>query len=278
MVMPMMESVRLPLLKTIADGGGELRMNDAITLVEQCFAELTEEDKQRRLASEGLAWPNRVQWARQKLVLEGYLYREPRGIWRITPDGLAYLGQHWASWKPRYSSSSQSEDAVRALESPDESAISMLVEEEDAGRDAELLEPPPRLHRRLQEMLREVGSILGYHSETEYRESPHVYDVVWKEYPGATRASVVFEVQDRGNLIEALAKLQHAKDCWGSRLFLIVTGERDHRRVDQLVAPLLVGTFHRLARDMMVLAAERVVELHGALDSNRELLRRLLPF
>ena len=126
-------------------------------------------------------------------------------------------------------------------------------------------------------MLQEVGAILGYHSETEYREPPHVYDVVWKEYPGATRASVVFEVQDRGNLIEALAKLQHARDAWGSRLFLVVTGERDQRRVDQLVAPLLVGTFHRLARDMMVLTSERVQDLHGVLEGNRELLRRLLP-
>lgn len=278
MVMPVMENIRLPLLRIIVDGGGELRINEAIVQVEQYFPQLTDQDKQRPLSSKGLAWPNRVQWARQELVLQGYLYREPRGIWRITPDGRTYLEQHWSNWAPRYSGGMHSEAGVKAWETRKSRVTAAQKTIEEVEQEKVLPEPSPRLHKKLQEMLDQVGNILGYHSETEYREPPYIYDVVWKEYQGAPRASVVFEVQDRGNLIEALAKLQHAKEAWGSRLFLVVTGERDHRRVDQLVAPLLSGTFHRLARDMMVLTSERVQELHGALESNRDLLRRLLPF
>jgi len=63
---------------------------------------------------------------------------------------------------------------------------------------------------------------------------------------------------------------------WGSRLFLLVLGERDRRRIDQLVAPLLAGTFHRLARDLVLLTAQQVEELYEPLNRNRGLLRRLL--
>lgn len=87
----------------------------------------------------------------------------------------------------------------------------------------------------------------------------------------------MFEVQGRGNLIEALAKLQHARDVWRSGLFLVVTGGRDRRRLEQLVAPLLSGTFHRLARSLTVLLPEQVEECHAALTRHRDLLQKLLP-
>jgi hypothetical protein len=41
--------------------------------------------------SDELIWPNRVRWARQKLVDDGYLYSPKghrRGYWKLTPEGI----------------------------------------------------------------------------------------------------------------------------------------------------------------------------------------------
>ena len=112
--------------------------------------------------------------------------------------------------------------------------------------------------------------------QTEVHEPPYVYDVVWRTFPQASRPGFVFEVQDKGNLIEALAKLQHARDTWGSRLFLTVTGDRDRRRIEKLVAPMLTGTFHRLARVLILLHPDQLERLYEPLNQNRDLIRRLL--
>jgi len=243
MALPAEKEIRLPLLKVIADAGGELSMRDAIAGVEAYFPEITAADKKLERASGGLTWPNRVQWVRQYLVSKGYLYREPRGLWRITPEGLAHIGK-------------------------------------DRGPTPTPPPPPPpgpeSLHRELQDKLAEVARLLGFNAETEYSESPYRYDVVWKDFPGAARCEAAFEVQDKGNLIEALAKLQHARDTWGSRLFLVVTGERDQRKVEQLAGIYLAGTFHRLAPYLTVLTPSDVEGLHSDLARHGDLLQRLV--
>ena len=256
MAIPIQESIELPLLRVIADAGGELSLKDAVMRVAAFFPELTEEDKSRRLSSGyGLVFANRVQWCRQRLVELGHLYREPRGMWRITPQGKTFLEENWSGWEPRYS-----------------------IGEPTRRRDDELAPEIPvlRPHEHLKELLRQIGDILGYYPQTEVHESPYIYDVVWRTFPQAPRPGFVFEVQDKGNLIEALAKLQHAKDTWGSKLFLTVTGDRDRRRIDKLVAPLLTGTFHRLARDLVLLHPEQLERLYEPLNQNRDLIRKLL--
>jgi hypothetical protein len=99
---------------------------------------------------------------------------------------------------------------------------------------------------------------------------------VWRDFPGAQLPSRVFEVQDRGSLEGALVKLQHAKDIWRSLLFLVVTGERDRKKVDQYVRPWLVGTFHQLAGALVVLSPDQVEELYETFNRNRDLLQRML--
>jgi hypothetical protein len=272
MGIPIEESVRLPLLRVIADAGGELPLKEAIRRVGDFFPELTEEDKRRRLPSGyGFLFANRVQWCRQKLVELGHLYREPRGMWRITPQGKAFLEDNWSHWRPRYSGGERGEGRVQRRLAHPEVREGQRKDEEPAPEM-----PALRPHEHLKELLRQVGDILGYYPETEVHESPYVYDVVWRTFPQAPRPSFVFEVQDKGNLIEALAKLQHAKDTWGSRLFLTVTGDRDRRRIEKLVAPLLTGTFHRLARDLILLHPEQLERLYEPLNQNRDLIRRLL--
>jgi hypothetical protein len=272
MAIPVEESVQLPLLRVIADVGGELPLKEAVERVEKFFPELTEEDRGRRLPSGyGLLFSNRVQWCRQRLVQLGYLYREPRGVWRITPQGKAFLEENWSSWRPRYSAAERREGKVGRKPVPLEVREGQRKEEEIAPEV-----PALRPHEHLKELLRQVGDILGYYPETEVHESPYIYDVIWRTFQQASRPSFVFEVQDKGNLIEALAKLQHAKDTWGCRLFLTITGDRDRKRIEKLVAPLLTGTFHRLARDLVLLDPEQLEKLYEPLNQNRDLIRRLL--
>lgn len=261
MAIPMEENMQLPLLRVIADAGGKLTPKEAVERVTAFFPQLTEQDKQLSLPSgKGFLFTNRVQWTRQRLVDSGHLYREPRGLWRITPQGKQFLEDNWSSWQPRYST--------------DESGSRREGREIITGPAPQ--SPVLRTHEHLKELLRQVGDILGYYPEIEFHEPPYVYDVVWKSFPQAPGPRFVFEVQDKGNLIEALAKLEHAKETWGSKLFLTVTGDRDRKRIDKLVTPLLKGTFHRLAKDLVLLPPEQIERLYEPLNQNRDLIRRLL--
>lgn len=139
--------------------------------------------------------------------------------------------------------------------------------------------PPPveeSTHQSLKKKIREIGSILGKYAKEEYPAPPYVYDVVWKEVEGLPRPCHVFEVQDKGAVDGALAKLQHARDIWRPRLFLVVTGEKDRRKVDLLLKPFLDGTFHGISRDTTVLTAEVVDEIYNGLDRHREVIRQFL--
>ncbi len=133
-----------------------------------------------------------------------------------------------------------------------------------------------KIHDTLKRQIKELGEILGRYAKEEYASPPYLYDVVWKEIEGLPRPSHVFEVQDKGAVDSALAKLQHARDMWRPRLFLVVTGERDRRKVDMLLEPFLRGTFHGIRRDTTVLTAETIAQIHQALSTHRELVKQFL--
>lgn len=146
-----------------------------------------------------------------------------------------------------------------------------------------VVEPPPSppsleesRHKELQRKIREIGDILGKYAIEEYHAMPYAYDVIWKEIEGLPRPSHVFEVQDKGAVNGALAKLQHARDIWRPRLFLVITGEKDKKKVDMLLKPFLEGTFHGISRDTTVLTAEVIDEIHKALSAYREVIRQFL--
>lgn len=277
MAIPIKESIYLPLLKVIADAGGRLPLSEAIKRVEAFFPELTEEDKLQPLpSSKDKRWSNRVQWARKDLVLKGYLDREaPTGIWQITEQGKEYLESEWPNWKPRYSSFQGQKVTKKAWETR-KTKEETLAGEKRQEIEVEVREASLRVHERLKNCLYEVGEILGKCPQKEFRERPYVYDVIWRDFPEAPRATHVFEIQDKGNLIGALAKLQHARDIWGSKPFLIVTGEKDYQKLRQLVAPLLSGTFHRLARELIILSPQDTEELYEILNKQKEILKHFL--
>ena len=84
----------------------------------------------------------------------------------------------------------------------------------------------PLTHQTIQTMIVEVGAVLGFYAETEFE----YYDVIWRESPASPRISHVFEVQSKGNIDSAFAKLKRAFDTQRSKPFLILSSERDTNR------------------------------------------------
>jgi predicted RNA-binding protein len=133
------------------------------------------------------------------------------------------------------------------------------------------------LHKSLESKLREIGEVLGMHAKTEYHFTPYIYDVVWSDVE-THPPTHVFEIQDKGQVDVALAKLQHALTNFPcqNRLFIIVTGERDKNKVNLLLHPYLTGTWGRLGKHTTMLMPEEVGEIHGWLVSHKDILRRFL--
>ncbi len=102
MALPPKDNIHLPLLKVMAEAGGSLSAHDAIQQVKRFYPDLTPEDLASRLDSGGNRLNNRIQWARQDLVLTGDSERGTTGIWKITDKGRQRLEREWSSWKAEY--------------------------------------------------------------------------------------------------------------------------------------------------------------------------------
>lgn len=84
----------------------------------------------------------------------------------------------------------------------------------------------PLTHTNVQGMVFETAGFLGFHAQIEFE----YYDVVWRETEKSPRLSHVFEVQSKGNIDSAFAKLKRAYDAQRSKPFLILSSERDTKR------------------------------------------------
>lgn len=121
---------------------------------------------------------------------ENKLIRRERGIWTLTERGR------------------------KTVETETEGIIFFQTEKDKLS------------HRDIQALIVEIGEFLGFYAETEFQ----FYDVVWRETPNSQRLSHVFEVQSKGNLDSAFAKLKRAYDAQRSKIFLILSSERDTNR------------------------------------------------
>lgn len=250
MAFPGVVRIELPLLAEIVSAGGEVSIRDKeiYSKVARYFPELTDEDLARPHGSSSTAWENRVQWVRLRLVQRGELFDwravGRQGVWRITERGLARVKQEGVSPPP------------------------VLVEanEEDT-------EEHRKVHAEVQQQLEQIGRILGKYSRQEYRQDIYRYDVVWKDSERLPRATHAFEVQHRGNLVEALGKLKHAYDIWHSYLFIVITSERDRSKAHQLLRPYLAGMFHEIGDHVAVLTAEDVDEMYVMLRKHGDTMK-----
>jgi hypothetical protein len=126
-------------------------------------------------------------------------------------------------------------------------------------------------HAEVQRMLCELGRVLGFATQAEY----DFYDVVWREREESPRLSHVFEVQRRGNVDAALAKLKRAYDAQRSRPFLVVASERDTNRAARQLSEARTGPFHEIGRVTTILSFEQLRRLHRSLAPVGDLLARL---
>jgi len=244
MSFPSRREIELPLLLEIEAMGGEGRPQDLYPKITAHFPQITNTDLGKKTLGGGNLWENRIAWVRYQLAENGEIDKSVRGVWRITEKGRERL---------------RKEGVLKAEE----------------------VAPPPvspevKLHQQVQTQLEEIGKMLGKYAKKEHHEVPYTYDVIWKELEWLPRITHAFEVQDKGNLIEALAKLKHAHDGWGSHLFLVVTGEKDRKKLDQILEPHFAGTFHEIATVTTVFSPEEVGEFYEFLNRFKKVIERFL--
>jgi hypothetical protein len=128
--------------------------------------------------------------------------------------------------------------------------------------------PEPTTHSDVQQLLVEIGNFLGYSAETEYE----YYDVVWREKPNSPRLSHIFEVQSKGNIDSAFAKLKRAYQMQRTKPFLVVSSERDLNRARQS----LVREFQDIGAAVTILTFVQVKRVHQNLKSIAEILPKFL--
>lgn len=123
-------------------------------------------------------------------------------------------------------------------------------------------------HVEVQRMLLDIGRTLGFHAQMEF----DYYDVVWRAGESSPRLSHVFEVQRKGNVDAALAKLKRAYESQRSRPFFVVASERDTNRAQLQMSLAETGAFHEIGRVTTILSFEQLHRLHRALTSVEDLL------
>lgn len=129
-------------------------------------------------------------------------------------------------------------------------------------------QPATLTHAGVQQMLLDIGRVLGYHAQMEFE----YYDVVWRKSMTSPRLSHVFEVQNKGNIDAALAKLKRAYEAQRSKPFLIVASERDTNRALRSMSLANTGAFHEIGRATAILSFEQLRKIHLALTSIEDLL------
>jgi hypothetical protein len=142
------------------------------------------------------------------------------------------------------------------------------VAAESLGFEIIRTEPEELSHGEIQKMLVEIGESLGFYAETEFE----FYDVVWRENRKNARLSHVFEVQSKGNIDSAFAKLKRAYSAQRSKIFLVLTSERDLNRA----AKSLEREFQDLENAVVILTFPQIKLAFQNLRNIAEILREFL--
>lgn len=123
-------------------------------------------------------------------------------------------------------------------------------------------------HKTIQNFLVKIGEILGYYSESEYE----YYDVIWRDSMTSQRISYVFEVQSKGNIDSAFAKLKRAFDAQRTKPFLILASERDTNRANKS----LENEFRELRNVITILGFAEIRKMHDNLVQIESILPKFL--
>lgn len=142
------------------------------------------------------------------------------------------------------------------------------VEAESQGFEIVRSEPEDLSHGEIQKMLVEIGESLGFFAQTEFE----FYDVIWRENRKSSRLSHVFEVQSKGNIDSAFAKLKRAYSAQRSKIFLVLTSERDLNRAGKS----LEREFQDLENVVVILTFPQVKLAFQNLRNISDILREFL--
>lgn len=145
---------------------------------------------------------------------------------------------------------------------------SELVAEEISGFTLTKMENRSLTHIEIQEMLVRIGEELNFYAETEFE----YYDVIWREKSKSVRLSHIFEVQSKGNLDSAFAKLKRAYDAQRTKPFLIVSDEKNLRRAKKS----LTLEFRDLESVVTILSFAQIKKVYENLTAISEILPLLL--
>ncbi len=240
MAYPGVARIELPILHELVATGGAEDVRYLYARLVAYFPQLTSAEVKALGNGHSKNWRSLVQRAGRALD-DQRLIERCRGHWTITAHGRARSGE---------------EDSYFALTNNHKFAAATS---------------PEVSHADIQQMLLDVGRALGYSSQREF----DYYDVVWRESEASPRLSHVFEVQRKGNIDAALAKLKRAHDAQRSKPFLIVASERDTNRAQKSLSEARTGAFHEIGRVTTILSFEQIGKLHRALTSVEELLAEI---
>lgn len=241
-VYPNATRIELPILQELAATSGEDDVRFLYARLVRYFPQLSEVEPGADEPRAWRAWRRHVQRAGRQLAEQRHIERAPRGLWRITPLGRRRVATEESCFTPE------------AAPSP-------------AGANHATL-----AHADVQQMLLDIGRILGYHAEREH----DYYDVVWRTGERSPRLSHVFEVQRRGNIDSALAKLKRAYELQRSKPFLVVADEGEERRANRKIDEQGSGAFHEIGAATRIISFEQLGRLHRALCGVEETLSALL--
>ena len=240
MAYPGVARIELPILQELAATGGVEDVRFLYARLASYFPQLDEADVRAVSNGHRSQWRRLVQRAGRALAGKREIERR-RGHWTITAAGRQRVAD---------------EGAPLSLQSEPERAPAR---------------PATFSHADVQQMLLDIGRVLGYHAQSEFE----YYDVVWRASEASPRLSHVFEVQHKGNIDGALAKLKRAYDAQRSKTFLIVTSERDTNRARRSLSLAGSGAFHEIGGVTTILSFEQLYRLHRALTSVEEILAEI---
>ena len=240
MAYPSVERIELPLLQELVATGGVEHARFLYDRLVAYFPQLGGEEVRAATNGHRRQWRRLVQSAARELDGRREIERD-RGRWKITDRGRRRVSEE----EPQFT-------------------FSEPPPVEDAANEG-------LTHTEVQQMLVDVARVLGHSAEAEF----DYYDVVWREAADSPRISHVFEVQRKGNVDAALAKLKRAYDAQRSRPFLVVASERDTNRAERQLSLARTGPFHEIGRVTTILSFEQLRRLHRALTSVEDLLSQI---
>ena len=230
---PNLSRIELPVLQELVAMGGSEDVRFLYDRLAGYFPQLEQQEINEGSDGHNETWRRLVQRAGRELDDKKQMTRD-KGFWTITQAGRKRVEEEGTSF------------SLSSVESKQEILS----------------------HADIQQMLLEIGRILGYHVEMEFE----FYDVVWRENERSPRLSHVFEVQHKGNIDSALAKLKKAYDAQRSKPFLILASERDTNRALRSTDAAHSGAFREISDAIKILSFEQLRLLHRSLTSVADLL------